>query len=138
MFKPRVRQPANRWVLCYNPFMAKIYVASNEVERAKKVMEELVKAGHAITFDWTINIEKQTEQDKITKPLKEREAVRECDVLVYLWKADQESARFEAGMAMGLRKRIIAVTDHKAWFFALPEVIQITSDDQIVSALGLK
>jgi hypothetical protein len=117
--------------------MAKIYVASNEVERAQKVIEALIAAGHSITFDWTLNIENQTEEDKTEKPLQEREAVRECDVLVYLWKDNQESARFEAGMAMGLRKKIVVVTDHKAWFFALPEVTQIDSDEQILSALNV-
>ncbi|MFA7193804.1 MAG: hypothetical protein WC087_02725 [Candidatus Paceibacterota bacterium] len=116
--------------------MLKIYVASNEVDRAKKVMQELINAGHTITFDWTVDIELGENQDKIGKPLKEREAVVECDVLVYLWKEDQESARFEAGMAMGLRKKIIVVTDHKAWFFALPEVIQIDSDNQILSVIN--
>lgn len=116
--------------------MAKVYVASNEVERARKVMQELVAAGHTITFDWTSDIEKGSEQDPIGKPLQEREAVVECDVLVYLWKDNQESARFEAGMAMGLRKKVIVVTDHKAWFFALPEVIQIKSDDEILSVLA--
>ncbi len=116
--------------------MLKIYVASNEVARARKVMEELINAGHVITFDWTIDIEKGNEQDKIGKPLIERDAVRECDVLVYLWKEDQESARFEAGMAMGLRKKVIAVTAHKAWFFALPEVIQVSSDDQILFVIN--
>ena len=115
--------------------MAKIYVASNEIMRAKKIMKDLVEAGHTITFDWTIGIDKQTEQDKIDKPLKEREAVRECDLLIYLHKDDQESARFEAGMAMGLRKKIIAVTSHQAWFFALPEIIRIDSDEQILSAI---
>lgn len=99
-------------------------------------MQELINAGHIITFDWTTDIEKGDEQDKIGKPMEEREAVRECDVLVYLWKDNQESARFEAGMAMGLRKKVIAVTDHKAWFFALPEVIQIDSDDQILSVIN--
>lgn len=116
--------------------MSKIYVASNEVSRAKKVMKELIDAGHTITFDWTIDIESQPEQDKPAKALKEREAVRECDILVYLWKDTQESARFEAGMAMGLRKKIIVVTDHKAWFFALPEVVQVDSDDQVISTIS--
>ncbi|MES2931515.1 MAG: nucleoside 2-deoxyribosyltransferase [Patescibacteria group bacterium] len=115
----------------------RIYVASNEVARAKKVMQELITAGHTITFDWTVDIENEDQEDKITKALKEREGVRECDALVYLWKDNQESARFEAGMAMGLRKKVIAVTDHRAWFFALPEVRQIDSDDQILPALGI-
>ena len=39
-------------------------------------------------------------------------------------------------MAMGLCKKVIAVTDHKAWFFALPEVTQIDSDDQILLAIS--
>lgn len=112
----------------------KIYVASNEVSRAKHVMEELIKAGHEITFDWTLDIENEVQEQG--KALKEREAVRDCDVLVYLWKENQESARFEAGMAMGLRKSIIAVTDHSAWFFALPEVTQIHSDDLIIEAIN--
>ena len=115
--------------------MAKIYVASNEVSRAKKVMADLIEAGHTITFDWTLDIENQVEEDKPSKALKEREAIRECDILVYLWKSNQESARIEAGMAMGLRKKVVAVTDHQAWFFALPEVIQIASDDQIVDTI---
>ncbi len=116
--------------------MAKIYVASNEVDRAKKVMRELVEAGHTITFDWTTDIGPEEQEEKPIKALKEREAVRDCDVLVYLWKDNQESARFEAGMAMGLRKKVVAVTDHMAWFFSLPEVIQISSDDLIVETVN--
>ncbi len=116
--------------------MAKIYVASNEVDRARKVMEALVEAGHTITFDWTIDIGPEDQEEKPIKALKEREAVRRCDVLVYLWKENQESARFEAGMAMGLRKKIVVVTNHDAWFFALPEVIQISSDDLIVETIN--
>ncbi len=117
--------------------MAKIYVASNEVPRAKEVMRALVQAGHTITFDWTIDIENQ--EGKAEKALVEREAVRDCDILVYLWKANQESARFEAGMAMGLRKPVIvSAENHNAWFFALPEVTQVMSDDQIVSVVSKK
>ena len=65
-------------------------------------MRDLTGAGHTITFDWVIDIENQS--DKTVKALMEREAIRECDVLVYLWSANQESARFEAGMAMSLGK----------------------------------
>lgn len=116
-------------------FMKRIYVAGNEVERARKVMKGLAAAGHTITFDWTTDIEGETAQDKVGKPLKEREAIIECDALVYLWKDNQESARFEVGMAMGLKKKIIVVTNHQAWFFALPEVIQVNSDSQILAAI---
>lgn len=99
-------------------------------------METLVGAGHTISFDWTVDIESENQEEKSTKALKERDAICDCGVLVYLWKDNQESARFEVGMAMGLGKKIVVVTDHKAWFFALPEVIQIDSDDLIVSTIG--
>ena len=49
--------------------MAKIYVASNEVDRTKKVITDLIKSGHTIIFDWTTDIEKEDEQDKIGKIL---------------------------------------------------------------------
>jgi hypothetical protein len=113
--------------------MAKIYVASNDLARARKVMDELTGAGHTITFDWVVDIEDQS--DNPGKAFREREAIRECDILVYLWASNQESARFEAGMAMGLGKKIIVSSDHQAWFFALPEVVQVNSDDQIMAVV---
>lgn len=116
--------------------MAKIYVAANEVARAQAVMKSLIDAGHTITFDWTIDIGPNEQEDKPIKALKEREAVRDCDILVYLWKDNQESARIEAGMAMGLRKPVVVVTDHQAWFFSLPEVVQIATDDAIVETVN--
>ncbi len=77
--------------------MAKIYVAANEVPRAKTVMDMLIKAGHSITFDWTTDIGPDERQED---------------------------------------KPVIAVTDHGACFFALPEVVQIKSDDEIVDAVN--
>lgn len=115
--------------------MAKIYVAGNEIERAGLVMDGLRSRGHTITFDWIPGIKEQTDENKIERALLEREGIREADILVYLWKENQESARFEAGMAMGLKKPIIVSSDHKAFFFSLPEIVQVSSDDEIVEAI---
>ena len=115
--------------------MARIYVAGNEIERAKLVMDRLRSCGHTITFNWIPGIKEQTDGDKIKRALLEREGIREADILVYLWKEDQESARFEAGMAMGLGKLIIVSTTHKAFFFSLPEVKQVLSDNEILDAI---
>lgn len=114
--------------------MSKIYVASNNVKRARDVMSVLEKNGHTITFDWTIDIEKESEQ-KDEKAIIERDAIRSCDALVYLWDENQESARYEAGMAMGLGKKVIVSGNHKSFFFQLPEVTSVEGDNKIINSL---
>ena len=61
--------------------------------------------------------------------------VKAADCLVYLWEADQESARYEAGIAMGLGIPVLVVADHDSLFFYLSTVQQIESDDQIIDAI---
>jgi nucleoside 2-deoxyribosyltransferase len=112
--------------------MAKIYVAGNELERARKVVKLLQDSGHTITYDW---FSAYSEDDQKQKAHDEREGVRNADILVYLWEAKQESARYEAGMAMGLGKPIIAV-GHDAFFFLLPEVTSVATDADITKALN--
>lgn len=109
----------------------KLYVAGLNLDRADKVMKTLIAEGHEITYDWVTDY---SEEDQPAKAFDEREGVRNADALVYLWEEGQESARYEAGMAMGLGKPIVAV-GHEAFFFLLPEVVNVESDDEIVAAL---
>ena len=64
-------------------------------------MEMLRGDGCAITYDWTVAYSEERETEKA---LVERQGVRDAHVVVYLWESGQESARYEAGMAMGLGK----------------------------------
>ncbi len=114
--------------------MSKVYVASNNVKRAQTIMGLLKENGHSISFDWTINIEKKLLQNA-EKAIIERDAIRNSDVLVYLWDKNQESARYEAGIAMGLGKKVIVSGGHKSFFFQLPEVIFVENDNKIIKAL---
>lgn len=114
--------------------MSKVYVASNNVRRAQSVMNLLKENGHSISFDWTIDIENESLQNS-EKAIIERDAIRNSDVLVYLWDENQESARYEAGMAMGLGKKVIVSGNHKSFFFQLPEVISVEDDNKIIKAL---
>ena len=114
--------------------MAKIYVASKNVIRTRDFMSVLEKNGHTITFDWTIDIEKESGQNS-EKAIIEREAIRNCDALVYLWEENQESARYEAGMAMGLGKKVIVSGNHRSFFFQLPEVTSVEDDNKIIETL---
>lgn len=111
----------------------KIYVAGKKLDRARAVMNVLRKHGYEITYDWA-NL--YSEENPKEKAVEEREAVRNADLLVYLWESDQESARYEAGMAMGLGKPIIVSGEHDAFFFNLPNVSCVDSDDKIISAIG--
>lgn len=117
--------------------MSKIYVAGKNLERAQFVMNMLKQNGHTIAFDWVTGIKNQKEEDQLQKARDERAAVQQADILVYLWESDQESARYEAGMAMGLNKRIIVSRFKKKLFFlSLPEVTCVESDEDIISALS--
>lgn len=114
--------------------MAKIYVAGKNLERARAVMNMLVDNGHEITFDWVKDI--KNSENSAQKAKDEREAIKNAEVLVYLWESNQESARYEAGMAMGLHKPIIISGFKNSPFFtSLPEVISISSDSDIISVL---
>lgn len=111
-----------------------VYVAGKNIDRARKVMTVLREAGHTITFDWLVDIESET--NPVQKALDEREGIRLADALVYLWEPNQESARYEAGMAMGLGKPVIVSGSHESWFFSLPEVMCVVVDAEILQALS--
>lgn len=106
----------------------KIYVAGKAIERARCVMTLLEEQGHTITYNW---IDTLSEGPTKEIALKEAAAVRSADLLVYLWESDQESARYEAGMAMGLEKPIIVSGNQQAFFFKLDNVHCVESDAEI-------
>ena len=116
----------------------KVYVAGKDISRAISIMNTLRCAGHTITYDWATDFDSMEDFDeKWTQELASDElaGVKAADCLVYLWEADQESARYEAGMAMGLEIPVLVVADHDSLFFHLPTVQQIESDDQITDAI---
>jgi hypothetical protein len=106
-----------------------IYVAGKNLERARLVMDTLKNAGHSIAYDWVEVINTGGSKEKA---MNEAEAVRTSDALVYLWEPDQESARYEAGMAMSLGKLIVVSGKSDAFFFQLPTVYSVTSDELII------
>ena len=113
--------------------MLKIYVAGNEPKRTKIVMNNLIESGHVITYYW---VDKFDEGPTRQKAIDEANAVRDSDVLVYLWAEGQESARYEAGMAMGLNKIVIVSGKTDAFFFQLPNVHCVNSDDEITTMIN--
>jgi nucleoside 2-deoxyribosyltransferase len=115
--------------------MVQVYVAGKNMERAKSVMDAIRQNGDSVIFDWLIDLKEETDISNIDKAFKEREGVRNCDILIYLWESDQESARYEAGMAMGLGKPIIICRKHKSFFFNFPEIITVGEDSEIIPAI---
>ncbi len=111
----------------------KIYVAGKAIERARAVMDALTAQGHTITYDWIATLSAGPTKEIA---IKEAEAVRDSDLLVYLWEGDQESARYEAGMAMGLEKPVVVSGNSEAFFFKLPNVYCVESDELIVAKVG--
>jgi nucleoside 2-deoxyribosyltransferase len=116
----------------------KVYVAGKDISRAVSVMKKLRDAGHTITYDWATDFDNAEDLDKKrTQELASDElaGVKVADCLVYLWEKDQESARYEAGMAMGLGIPVLVVADHDSLFFHLSAVQQVESDDQITDTI---
>ena len=112
--------------------MVRIYIASNRSARARKVMDALRSNGHEIVYDWTENYD---EHDSAQKAIAERDAIRRADLLVLLWHPDAESARFEAGMAMGLGKQVIVAGAPDSFFYNLPDITRVSADDEVVNAV---
>lgn len=110
----------------------KIYVAGKKIPRAKKIMEMIRNAGHEITFDWTKNY---NEDNWSKDALSEKEGIQKCDLFVYLWCEDAKSARYEAGMAMGLNKPVIVSEAPDSFFYHLPNVTRIPSDTEILNTI---
>ena len=110
--------------------MSKIYVACKKINRAVKVMDELRSLGHEITYDWTVDYSEDNQERKAAEELN---GIREADVFIYLWESDAESARYEAGMAMALEKKIIVSGGPISFFFNLPNILSVKSDEEILS-----
>lgn len=112
----------------------KLYIAGKNLARASRVGEELQCAGCIIPCNWYDNY---TDDETNFSPADEVAAIRAADALIYLWEADQESARYEAGMAIALGKPIIVVYKAPSWFLRLPQVRAVASDDEIMGALAV-
>ena len=113
----------------------KTYVAGKKIPRAKEVIKMIRSAGREITFDWAENFN-DNEENWPEDALKEKEGIRKCDIFVYLWCEDAKSARYEAGMAMGLSKPVIVSEAPDSFFYHLPNVIRIASDAEILNTIN--
>jgi hypothetical protein len=111
----------------YN-FLMKIYVAGKDIPRAQSVMDALIADGHVITYNWIATLDRGPTKEVADT---EAEAVRTSDLVVYLWESNQESARYEAGMAMGLKIPIVVSGNSAPFFFQLDTVYCVESDDLI-------
>jgi hypothetical protein len=70
----------------------------------RAVYESLRREGHEVTYDWTNDV------DPGLAAKLDAEGVEKCDVLILLpYALGKGGAWFEAGMAYGLHKRIIAI-----------------------------
>jgi hypothetical protein len=109
-----------------------VFVSGKGRKRARRMMDALTVSGVRIAYDWTD--EKRGESDpELAAEL--HAAVCGASVVVYLWEADQESARYEAGMAMGLGIPLVVVGGPVSLFFGLPNVIRVDSDADVSAAL---
>lgn len=113
--------------------MKVIYLAGKNLDRANRVAKILEDSGYSIPCNWYYNYK---DDETNFGPEDEVQAIRTADVLVYLWESDQESARYEVGMAIALGKLVVVVHDTPKWFLQLPNVHAVSRDEDIIKALS--
>jgi len=106
----------------------------------KRLMHELKKAGHEITFDWT-TIEHLRPYDKNTRASREAavlesRGVKDADVLVIITHDRGVGLFVEMGIAIGAGIPVRVVTndeDSRTMFFHHPLIKRVTDINQILS-----
>lgn len=114
-----------------------VYVAGKEPQRAARMIERVRAAGHTVAFDWIAAGDFDAGLDSarsLELAIAERAAVQRSDAVIYLWEPGQESARYEAGMALGLEIPLIVV-GHESFFYYLPGVEMVADEDEALVAL---
>src|SRR5437763_397407 len=115
-----------------------IYVAGKNLARAEAVMRAVRARGWHIAFDWiaAADFDAALRSPRSRElALAEHAGVMAADAMIYLWEPDQESARYEAGMAMA-RGIPLIVVGHDAFFFQLPRVTVAEDDSDALEALA--
>lgn len=133
----------------------RVYVASRfspeGIEKVKDAQAKLIAAGHKIVHDWT----KESADGKEGKELAEYlaviamtdlTAVRLSEALIFINVDDKtmRGAYVEAGVALGLFKRVIVVDAKPGTlnmpgsciFFMLPFVIKVATIEEAIEALN--
>lgn len=115
-----------------------IFVAGYDPRRAKAAIQTIERRGGAVALDWT--------DGPFDQPYRERpdwvaqtaallaSAIARADVFVLLWQpGNMESARWEAGMAVGMGKPVFVSGDVDLFYAYLPNVRVLPSDDAAIS-----
>jgi hypothetical protein len=115
-----------------------VFVAAHNPQRGKEVICELRRRGASVTCDWTdgpFDIPYRDRPDwTAAKAWAIADAIRECDVFVLLWEpGEMESARWEAGFATALKKRVIVAGDVDLFYGYLPNVQVVASDNDAIA-----
>jgi len=111
----------------------KIYVAAKweERPRAQEVMAQLVRAGHTITYNWTLN-ENFTQACAVL----DANGVKDADVVLALVEKDlpYQGLWVEVGIAVGRGIPVMLVGDYgeKNIFTLLPLVQRVKSVDEFL------
>lgn len=90
----------------------KIYVigSTHEIERTRAIMAALREAGHEITHDWTVNVERlgatpQDEDQALADARADAAGIRAAEHVVFLVSPDrpQRGGHVEMGIALGAK-----------------------------------
>ena len=120
----------------------KVSLAAADKDRAVRLAEALIEAGHEITSSWLCQVFKRTREHTATEraqiALRDCREVRDCDVLVLLDSPQNvPGGKFvETGLALAYGKRVIVSGRRENMLLRLPVIQQVPQDGLGLSALA--
>lgn len=117
----------------------KVYVAGNfrERERIRAVMDELERAGHVITHDWTgegVTLPQRSRQEIAIDDI---QGVRDAEALVLVDAERGWGMYVEMGVAVALGLPIVVIQPlYDQVFYSLPQVKKVDSSAEAVEFLA--
>jgi hypothetical protein len=125
----------------------RIYVAasSEELNRAKGVMERLERLGHTVTKDWVIEVEQvgtanprdATADQRAAWAQEDLDGVAQADLVWLLMPTGHSVGAFwEAGYAQAMHKRLIVSGDHQRSIFPATAHRCFDTDEEALKYIG--
>jgi len=118
-----------------------IYVAAHDQKRAISCAEQLEKAGHNIFCKWLtvpfLKTEEHTEAERFAIAQRNADEIAKCDALVLLESHDRvPGGKFvEAGLGLGLGKRVFLIGRRENMMMWHPQIRQYDSMDALLRAI---
>jgi hypothetical protein len=122
----------------------KVYISSHDIEQAREVATALEQAGHMVVSNWHIGTHSMKRTADMTdEEMRDKSRANEgnialCEMLVLISSQEKvPGGKFvEAGMALGMGKRVTVVGRYENMMLRHPRAKLVNSIEELVASLA--